>query len=144
MNLTTDRKELAKAVKTALKAASKLKGHPAMNGVLLTANAKTESLTVAGADGTVQIQCRVKCEHISEEGAAVLPPIAGEMVRMLPGDTVEIGEDAVHPNMLTLKAGQCEYALPVLSAKDFPGVLSDYPGEFIHGKGLNQDKMLFF
>ena len=137
MNFTADRKELAKAVKTALKAASRMKDVPAMNGVLMKADAAKGVLTVTGTDGTMQIQCRLKCEHISESGAAVVPSVCADMLRLLPGDTVEVGPDPTAQNTLTLGAGQCVYALPYLEAEEFPKIFTIYPKEYISVRGIN-------
>ena len=137
MNFTVERSCMAKAVKVAMVATSKSKVIPEMTGVLIEVNADKGFLTVTGTDSFVQIQSRLKCEHISEGGLAVFPPIISQMLHLLDGETVEISSSAVENNMANIKSGSCVYCVPLYQVNSFPKISPEYPSEYITVKGIN-------
>ena len=135
MKLTADRVQLFNAVKTALKATGNRKDMPALSGLLFEADAHSGMITVTGTDTHTQIQCRLRNEHVLEGGSLVIKPVIAEMLKLLPGETVEM--DAGLGNMLELSSGQCRYSVPFLDAKIFPKTQIPFPEDFICIRGIN-------
>lgn len=135
MKLTADRVQLFNAVKTALKATGNRKDMPALSGLLFEADAHSGMITVTGTDTHTQIQCRLRNEHVLEGGSLVIKPVIAEMLKLLPGETVEM--DAGLGNMLELSSGQCRYSVPFLDSKNFPKAQIPFPEDFICIRGIN-------
>ena len=135
MKISANRTNLLSAVKTALRATCNMKDLPELNSLLFEADADTGIITVTGTDAQTQIQCRLRNEHVLEGGSMLIKPIVGEMLRLLPEETVEIGNG--FNNELEIKSGSCHYNIPYLASKKFPRMKIPFPADFICVKGIN-------
>lgn len=137
MKFTVNRSELLEAVKTALRAVSANKIIPVLSGVLIEADADNGTLSVIGTDIRTQIQCRLKCPHISESGSGVFYPLLAAMLKQLPGDTVEFTAGDGKNRYAEIESGSCHYSVPFLPGNEFPKTHIPFPEDFIAVKGLN-------
>ncbi len=106
-----------------------------LNNLLLEADAGTGIITITGRDPHTQIQCRLCNEHVLEGGSMLIKPVVAEMLKLLPGETVEIGINFC--NELEIRGGSCKYGIPFLDSKNFPRVKIPFPEDFICVKGIN-------
>lgn len=118
MRITANRITLLNAIKTAMRALGNLKDLPELSSLLFETDANTGIITITGTDTHTQIQCRLRNEHILEGGSMLIKPIVADMLKLLPGETVEIGIG--FSNELEIKGGQCRYGVPFLDSKSFP------------------------
>ncbi len=135
MRITANRITLFNAIKTAMRALGNLKDLPELSSLLFEADANTGIITITGTDTHTQIQCRLRNEHILEGGSMLIKPIVADMLKLLPGETVEIGIG--FSNELEIKGGQCRYGVPFLDSKKFPRMQIPFPEDFICVKGIN-------
>ena len=135
MRISANRINLSNAVKTALKAMGNMKDIPELSSLLFEADANTGIITITGTDTHTQIQCRLRNEHVLEGGSMLIKPIVGEMLKLLPGETVELGIG--FSNELEIKSGTCRYGVPFLDSKKFPRMRIPFPADFICVKGIN-------
>jgi len=135
MRITANRTTLLNAIKTAMRALGNLKDLPELSSLLFEADANTGIITITGTDTHTQIQCRLRNEHILEGGSMLIKPIVADMLKLLPGETVEIGIG--FSNELEIKGGQCRYGVPFLESKKFPRMQIPFPEDFICVKGIN-------
>ena len=135
MKISTNRVNLLNAVKTASRALGNMKDIPELRNLLFEADANTGIITVTGTDIHTQIQCRLSNEHVLEGGSMLIKPIVAEMLRLLPGETVEMGIGPL--NELEIIGGQCKYGVPYLDSKHFPRMQIPFPEDFISVKGIN-------
>lgn len=135
MRISANRINLLNAVKTALRALGHMKDLPELSSLLFEADANTGIITITGTDTHTQIQCRLRNEHVLEGGSMLIKPIVGEMLKLLPGETVELGIG--FSNELEIKSGSCKYGVPYLDSKKFPRMTIPFPADFICVKGIN-------
>lgn len=135
MRITANRINLLNAVKTAMRAMGNLKELPELSTLLFEADSNTGIITITGTDTNTQIQCRVRNEHVLEGGSMLVKPIVADMLKLLPDETVEIGNN--FDNMLQIKSGKCQYDIPFLDSKRFPKIKTPFPEDFICVKGIN-------
>lgn len=135
MKISANRVNLLNAVKTAIRALGNIKDLPQLSSLLFEADANTGMITVTGTDAHTQIQCRLRNEHVLEGGSMLIKPIVAEMLRLLPGETVDIGIG--FNNELEIKGGTCQYSIPFLDANQFPRIQIPFPDDFICVKGIN-------
>ena len=135
MKLTANRMALLQAVKTALKAVGNRKDKPELSGLLFEADANSGIISIIGTNTHTQIQCRLRNEHVLDSGSIIMKPVLTEILKLLPGDTVEI--EIKTGNVMEIKAGQARYILPFLDSKKFPKMQIPFPEDFICVKGIN-------
>ena len=135
MRISANRVKLLNAVKTAMRALGNMKDLPELSSLLFEADADTGIITITGTDTHTQIQCRLRNEHVLEGGSMLIKPIVAEMLRLLPGETVELGIG--FSNELEIKGGTCKYGVPFLDSKKFPRMRIPFPADFICVKGIN-------
>ena len=135
MKISANRVNLLNAVKTASRALGNMKDIPELSNLLFEADANTGIITVTGTDIHTQIQCRLSNEHVLEGGSMLIKPIVAEMLKLLPGESVEMGIGPL--NELEIIGGQCKYGVPYLDSKHFPRMQIPFPEDFISVKGIN-------
>lgn len=135
MRISANRLNLLNAVKTAQRALGDFKITPELGSLLFEADANTGIITITGTDTQTQIKCRLQGEHILESGTMLVNPIVAEMLKVLPGETVELGYGL--GNEFVIKSGNCKYSLPHLDSKKFLSMLFPFPSNFICVKGIN-------
>lgn len=135
MRISANRLNLLNAVKTAQRALGDFKITPELGSLLFEADANTGIITITGTDTQTQIKCRLQGEHILESGTMIVNPIVAEMLKVLPGETVELGYGL--GNEFVIKSGNCKYSLPHLDSKKFLSMQFPFPSNFICVKGIN-------
>lgn len=128
MKAVCDRRVLAEAVATALKAVPSRTALPIQSHFLLTAPAYPGAggLKVAGADYELQIEVGVDAEVAEEGQCTVVARIFADLVRALPDGNVEL---ASRPDgHVELRTAASEYTLFGFPPEEFPP-LADLAGE---------------
>ena len=134
MRITANRKNLLQAVRTALKAVGNENVLEELSGLLVEAEESTGIISITGSSIHTQIQCRLRNEHVLEGGAVVMSPVAADMLKLLGGETVEIGCVC---NRMELKSGTAKYNIATLEADKYPKMQFPFPEDFITVKGIN-------
>ena len=134
MKITANRKNLLQAVRTALKAVGNEQVIEELSGLLIEAEETTGIISVTGSNIHTQIQCRLRNEHVLEGGSVVMSPVVADMLKLLTGETVEIG--SVY-NCMELKSGSAKYNIATLEADKYPKMQFPFPEDFITVKGIN-------
>lgn len=118
--------ELSQACQNVQRAASAKTAIPAIEGILLTA--ENSSLTLTGYDLEMGIITSIPA-RIEEEGSLVLNAhMLSEILRRLPTDVVSIESDS--RNIAKIKCGESEFSLIGISAEEYPelpSVMGGYP-----------------
>ena len=134
MKITANRKNLLQAVRTALKAVGNEQVIEELGGLLIEAEEATGIISVTGSSIHTQIQCRLRNEHVLEGGSVVMSPVVADMLKLLTGETVEIG--SVY-NRMEIKSGTAKYNIATLEADKYPKMQFPFPEDFITVKGIN-------
>lgn len=115
MKFTCEKILLQNAVATASRTVATKSTIPALEGILLQANAQ---LTISGYNMQTGIRTALEAD-ITEEGSLVLPArLFGEIIRRLPDDVVTFASDDRLNVRLT--CGDANYNITALSADDYP------------------------
>ena len=134
MKITANRKNLLQAVRTALKAVGNEQVIEELGGLLIEAEEATGIISITGSSIHTQIQCRLRNEHVLEGGSVVMSPVVADMLKLLTGETVEIG--SVY-NRMEIKSGTAKYNVATLEADKYPKMQFPFPEDFITVKGIN-------
>ena len=134
MKITANRKNLLQAVRTALKAVGSEQVMEELSGLLIEAEESTGIISITGSSVHTQIQCRLRNEHVLEGGSVVMSPVVADMLKVLGGETVEIGSAF---NRMEIKSGTAKYNIAALEADKYPKMQFPFPEDFITVKGLN-------
>lgn len=115
MKFSCEKLFLQSAVNTASRVAATKSSIPALEGILLQADAQ---FTISGYNMQTGIRTTLDAD-ITEEGALVLPSrLFGEIIRRMPDDAISFSADKnlnVH-----LTCGDVDYNIQALSAEDYP------------------------
>ena len=134
MKITANRKNLLQAVRTALKAVGNEDVMEELGGLLVEAEESTGIISITGSCIHTQIQCRLRNEHILEGGSVVMSPMVADMLKVLDGETVEIG---CAYNRMEIKSGTAKYNIAALGADKYPKMQIPFPEDFITVKGIH-------
>lgn len=134
MKITANRKNLLQAVRTALKAVGNEQVIEELGGLMIEAEEATGIISITCSNIHTQIQCRLRNEHVLEGGSAVMSPVIADMLKLLTGETVEIG--CVY-NRMEIKSGTAKYNIATLEADKYPKMQFPFPEDFITVKGIN-------
>ena len=134
MRISANRKNLLQAVRTALKAVGNEEVMEELGGLLIEAEESTGIISITGSSIHTQIQCRLRNEHVLEGGSVVMSPVVADMLKLLGGETVEIG--SVYKRM-EIKSGTAKYNIATLEAEKYPKMQIPFPEDFITVKGIN-------
>ena len=122
------------AVRTALKAVGNEQVMEELSGLLIEAEESTGIISITGSSVHTQIQCRLRNEHVLEGGSVVMSPVVADMLKLLGGETVEIGSVF---NRMEIKSGTAKYNIAALDAEKYPKMQFPFPEDFITVKGIN-------
>lgn len=134
MRITANRKNLLQAVRTALKAVGNEQVMEELSGLLIEAEESTGIISITGSSIHTQIQCRLRNEHVLEGGSVIMSPVVADMLKVLGGETVEIGSAY---NRMEIKSGTAKYNIATLEADKYPKMQFPFPEDFITVKGIN-------
>ena len=120
MKLLCSREKLVEAVSNVQRTVSTKSSIPALEGILLRA-AGTQ-LTLCGYDLELGMTTSIEAS-CTEEGAVVLSArLFGDIVRRLPGDTVQIAVD--DKNITSIESGASEFSIVGIPADEYPDLPS--------------------
>ena len=120
MKLLCSREKLVEAVSNVQRTVSTKSSIPALEGILLRA-AGTQ-LTLCGYDLELGMTTSIEAS-CTEEGAVVLSArLFGDIVRRLPGDTVQIAVD--DKNITAIESGASEFSIVGIPADEYPDLPS--------------------
>lgn len=126
MKFICNTSELSEACQNVQRAASAKTAIPAIEGILITAEGGT--LTLTGYDLEMGITTTIASRN-EQEGSIVLNAhMLSDILRRLPGDLVTVESDA--RNIAVIKSGEAEYTLIGISAEEYPelpSVSNGYP-----------------
>lgn len=115
MKLIINTTDLNAGVLAATRALSAKSALPILEGIYICA--RENDMTLVCTDMSLRIEATIPAE-VREEGAAVVPGrIFSEMVRKLPGETVEIDGDE---SSIKIKSGRSRSTLQTNRASDYP------------------------
>ena len=134
MKITANRKNLLQAVRTALKAVGNEEVLEELGALLIEAEESPGIISVTGSCIHTQIQCRLRNEHILEGGSVVMSPMVADMLKVLDGETVEIG---CAYNRMEIRSGTAKYNIAALGADKYPKMQIPFPEDFITVKGIH-------
>ena len=120
MKLLCSREKLVEAVSNVQRTVSTKSSIPALEGILLRA-AGTQ-LTLCGYDLELGMTTSIEAS-CTEEGAVVLSArLFSDIVRRLPGDTVQIAVD--DKNITAIESGASEFSIVGIPADEYPDLPS--------------------
>lgn len=115
MKIICQKQDLTEAISTASKAVSSKSSLPALEGLLIRAEAE---ITITGYDLEMGIRCGA-VGTIEEQGAIVLPARTfGEIIRKLPDDLITLSVD--DSGKADITCGMTEFAIIGTPAEEFP------------------------
>lgn len=117
MKITCEKKELVQAIQIVSKAISNRPQTPILSGIYIKTH--QDYIELQGTDYEISIVCKINAQ-IEEEGTIVLPGrYLYEVTRTLPGDSVEIKNNA-SDNSVKISSNAAQFNLLNMLESDFP------------------------
>lgn len=117
MKITCEKKELVQAIQIVSKAIPSRAQTPILSGIYI--KAQNNILEMQGTDYEISIICKINA-NIEEEGIIVLPgKYLYEVIRTLPGDTVEIKNNQMD-NSVNIRSNSAQFNLLNMQENEFP------------------------
>lgn len=131
MKIRCDRDVLSEALQTVQRSVSPRGGIPALNGVLLKADANTLTLTTTDLEVSAQLTIDVQ---VNEEGSALIPVrLLADVVKSLADAPVDLEADG---GQAVIRAAAYEGTLRLLPVEDFPALQEPSGTKVQVGAGL--------
>jgi len=121
MKFSADKSVLYEAISGASKACAVKSALSILDGVMLSLSG--DKLTVTGYDLEVGIRITVQVDG-GEDGVTVTDPkLLAEMVRKMPGSSVDFKLDSVNGKDIKITSGKSLLTIPCKSGNDFPNIV---------------------
>jgi DNA polymerase-3 subunit beta len=121
MKFTADKNTFYEAVTTASKACALKSALNILDGVLLSLEQNT--LTITGYDLELGVRVSIKADGIENGQTVADPRLLSEMVKRMPGDSVDFVFDEADSSKIRISSGKSRSSLPSRPAAEFPMII---------------------